>query len=151
MKKYELTIQGKKFDVEIKDFAGTTAKVAVNDKTYDIDIAYKGGEPVAFTSAAPRPAGRPAAPVAAAAAPAAAPAPAAGEAGGNPVIAPMPGLIMKILVKVGDTVSAGQKVMTMEAMKMENDINTGNGGVVKAILVKEGDNVKEHQTLLTVG
>jgi biotin carboxyl carrier protein len=39
----------------------------------------------------------------------------------------------------------------MEAMKMENDINTGNGGVVKAILVKEGDNVKEHQTLLTVG
>lgn len=63
----------------------------------------------------------------------------------------MPGLIMKVLVKVGDTVTAGQKVMTMEAMKMENDINTGTAGTVKAVLVKEGDNVKEHQPLVTIG
>ncbi len=63
----------------------------------------------------------------------------------------MPGLIMKVLVKVGDTVTAGQKVMTMEAMKMENDINSGTAGTVKAVLVKEGDNVKEHQPLVTIG
>ncbi|MBR4532803.1 acetyl-CoA carboxylase biotin carboxyl carrier protein subunit [bacterium] len=150
MKKYELTIKGKKFDVEVKDFGGATAKVAVNGNEYDVDITYKGGEPVAFTPAAPRPAAaRPAAAAApAAAAPAAAP---AGDVSGNNVVAPMPGLIMKVLVKVGDTVTAGQKVMTMEAMKMENDINSGTAGTVKAVLVKEGDNVKEHQPLVTIG
>ena len=149
MKKYELTIKGKKFDVEVKDFGGATAKVAVNGNEYDVDITYKGGEPVAFTPATPRPA----APKAAAAAPvAAAPAAApAGDVSGNNVVAPMPGRIMKVLVKVGDTVSVGQKVMTMEAMKMENDINAGSAGTVKAVLVKEGDNVKEHQPLVTIG
>ena len=150
MKKYELTIKGKKFDVEVKDFGGATAKVAVNGNEYDVDITYKGGEPVAFTPAAPRPAAaRPAAAAApVAAAPAASP---AGDVSGNNVVAPMPGLIMKVLVKVGDTVTAGQKVMTMEAMKMENDINSGTAGTVKAVLVKEGDNVKEHQPLVTIG
>ena len=150
MKKYELTIKGKKFDVEVKDFGGATAKVAVNGNEYDVDITYKGGEPVAFTPATPRPAAPRAAAAAApvAAAPAAAP---AGDVSGNNVVAPMPGLIMKVLVKVGDTVSAGQKVMTMEAMKMENDINAGSAGTVKAVLVKEGDNVKEHQPLVTIG
>ena len=150
MKKYELTIKGKKFDVEVKDFGGATAKVAVNGNEYDVDITYKGGEVVAFTPATPRPAAPRAAAAAApvAAAPAAAP---AGDVSGNNVVAPMPGLIMKVLVKVGDTVSAGQKVMTMEAMKMENDINTGTAGTVKAVLVKEGDNVKEHQPLVTIG
>ena len=149
MKKYELTIKGKKFDVEVKDFGGATAKVAVNGNEYDVDITYKGGEPVAFTPSAPRPA----APRAAAAAPVAA-APAASPAGdvsGNNVVAPMPGLIIKVLVKVGDTVTVGQKVMTMEAMKMENDINAGSAGTVKAVLVKEGGNVKEHQPLVTIG
>ena len=150
MKKYELTIKGKKFDVEVKDFGGATAKVAVNGNEYDVDITYKGGEVVAFTPSAPRPAAPRAAAVAApvAAAPAAAP---AGDVSGNNVVAPMPGLIMKVLVKVGDTVTVGQKVMTMEAMKMENDINTGTAGTVKAVLVKEGDNVKEHQPLVTIG
>lgn len=150
MKKYELTIKGKKFDVEVKDFGGATAKVAVNGNEYDVDITYKGGESVAFTPAAPRPAAaRPAAAAApAAATPAASP---AGDVSGNNVVAPMPGLIMKVLVKVGDTVTAGQKVMTMEAMKMENDINSGTAGTVKAVLVKEGDNVKEHQPLVTIG
>ena len=149
MKKYELTIKGKKFDVEVKDFGGATAKVAVNGNEYDVDITYKGGEPVAFTPAAPRPAA--ARPAAAAAPVAAAPAAPAGDVSGNNVVAPMPGLIMKVLVKVGDTVTAGQKVMTMEAMKMENDINSGTAGTVKAVLVKEGDNVKEHQPLVTIG
>ena len=150
MKKYELTIKGKKFDVEVKDFGGATAKVAVNGNEYDVDITYKGGEVVAFTPATPRPAAPRAAAVAApvAAAPAAAP---AGDVSGNNVVAPMPGLIMKVLVKVGDTVTVGQKVMTMEAMKMENDINAGSAGTVKAVLVKEGDNVKEHQPLVTIG
>ena len=149
MKKYELTIKGKKFDVEVKDFGGATAKVAVNGNEYDVDITYKGGEAVAFTPAAPRPAAaRPAAAPAPAATPAASP---AGDVSGNNVVAPMPGLIMKVLVKVGDTVTAGQKVMTMEAMKMENDINSGTAGTVKAVLVKEGDNVKEHQPLVTIG
>jgi len=141
MKKYELKISGKEYKVEIKDFTGKSAKVEVNGKAYAVDIAYTGGEP-------PKPMVAPAPRPAAAVAPvpqAAAPAPAAGA---GAVYAPMPGLILKILVKPGDTVKTGQRVMTMEAMKMENDINTTVSGTIAEIRVKEGENVKENQVLI---
>ena len=143
MKKYELKIGGKDYKVEIKDFTGKSAKVEVNGKPYAVDIAYTGGE-------APRPVVAPAPRPAAAVAPIqqAAPAPAAGA--GNSVNAPMPGLILKVLVKTGDKVAVGQKVAVMEAMKMENDINTTIAGTVAEIRVAEGANVKEHDPLIVI-
>ena len=62
---------------------------------------------------------------------------------GYKVKAPLPGTIMSIPVKVGDTVAAGATVCVLEAMKMENDIHTPKGGVVKQILVNIGDAVPQ--------
>lgn len=64
------------------------------------------------------------------------------------VVAPLPGLIQNIFVKVGDNVRAGQHVLTMEAMKMENEIQTGRDGIIKDIKVRIGDSVNEGDTLI---
>ena len=88
------------------------------------------------------------APVAApSAAPAAAPA-SAPSAGAKTVTAPLPGTITKITVKVGDAVNAGDTVLLMEAMKMENNITAEFGGTVKAILVDAGAQVQSGQALV---
>ncbi|MBQ5839111.1 MAG: biotin/lipoyl-binding protein [Bacteroidaceae bacterium] len=99
---------------------------------------------VAAPVAAPAPKAAPAA-SAPVAAPVAAPAPAAGA---KTVTAPLPGSITKVSVKVGDTVAAGDTVLMMEAMKMENSITAEFAGTVKAILCKEGDQVQSGQALV---
>ena len=85
-------------------------------------------------------------PAPAAPAPVAAPAPA--PAGAKTVTAPLPGTITKVTVKVGDTVNAGDTVLLMEAMKMENNITDEFGGTVKAILVDTGAQVQSGQALV---
>lgn len=101
---------------------------------------------VAAPVAAPAPKAAPAAPAAApvTAAPTLSPA----AAGAKAVTAPLPGAITKVTVKVGDTVAAGDTVLMMEAMKMENSITAEFGGTVKAILCKEGDQVQSGQALV---
>ena len=99
---------------------------------------------VAAPVAAPAPKAAPAA-SAPVAAPVAVPAPAAGA---KTVTAPLPGSITKVSVKVGDTVAAGDTVLMMEAMKMENSITAEFAGTVKAILCKEGDQVQSGQALV---
>lgn len=66
------------------------------------------------------------------------------------VKSPLPGTIMSFNVKVGDTVNAGDTVCVLEAMKMENDIHTVKGGVVKEILCKVGDSVLEGNDLMII-
>ena len=92
----------------------------------------------------PRPAAAPAAPAAQPARPAA---PAAGKSG---VKSPLPGVILDIKVKVGDTVSKGQTVIILEAMKMENNINADKDGTVTAINVNKGDSVLEGNDLIII-
>ena len=86
------------------------------------------------------------APIAAAAAPAAPKA-----VSGNKVVAPLPGRIISLKVKEGDTVNAGDEVVVLEAMKMENSINTDYSGTVLQVLVAEGDNVATDAVLMIVG
>ncbi len=100
--------------------------VTVNGKTYSVDVEEVGGDNSA-----------PVAP-AAAAAPAPAPKPVVGD--GTPLKAPMPGLILGLAHKDGDTVKKNEKVIVLEAMKMENDINAPADGVITYV-VKKGDNV----------
>ncbi|MFA4640979.1 sodium-extruding oxaloacetate decarboxylase subunit alpha [Pyrococcus kukulkanii] len=69
-------------------------------------------------------------------------------AGANVVTAPMPGKVLKILVREGDRVRIGQGLLILEAMKMENEIPSPMDGVVKRILVKEGDAVDTGQALI---
>ncbi len=125
-------------------------RVTVNGKAYDVDVEEMGaGAPAAAPapSAAPAPAAAPA-PVAAAA-PAAAPAPVAGGAGS--IEAPMPGKVLKILVSQGAPVTAGQLVLILEAMKMENEIYAPTAGTVTQVGCKEGDSVNTGDTLLVIG
>lgn len=87
------------------------------------------------------------------AAPAAAPAPQAAPkpaAGANTVTAPLPGTITKVVVAVGQQVKAGDTVVIMEAMKMENNITAETGGTVKAILVEQGAQVQSGDALVEI-
>lgn len=68
--------------------------------------------------------------------------------GPAPLVAPMPGMIVRISIAVGDTVHAGQGLIVMEAMKMENELRATSAGTVKAILAREGTAVEKGAMLL---
>ena len=114
MKRFNITVNGKAYDVAVEEVSGGSAPAA-----------------------AAAPAAAPAAP-----APAAAPA-----AEGTAVNAPMPGTILDVKASVGDTVTEGQVLMVLEAMKMENDIVAPKAGKVSAISVKKGDGVNSGDAL----
>lgn len=101
--------------------------------------------------AAPAPAPAPAPAAAPAPAPEPAPAPAApAVAGSFAQTAPMPGTILDIHVKVGDTVAANQPVMVLEAMKMENEVVAEQAGTIASINVEKGAMVNPGDTLFTI-
>ena len=72
----------------------------------------------------------------------------AGPVGPRPVCAPMPGMVVKIEVAVGDTVTPGQGVAIVEAMKMENELKAESAGVVTRIHVEPGQAVEKDQILI---
>ncbi len=69
---------------------------------------------------------------------------------GHSVVAPLPGVVLKILVKQGEEVSLGQTLLILEAMKMENEINSPVAGVISSILVNPNQNVNTNDLLITV-
>ncbi len=73
---------------------------------------------------------------------------AVGPRGPAPVVAPMPGLVVRINAQVGDQVQAGQSLVVMEAMKMENELRAQAGGTVRAILVTVGSAVEKGTVLI---
>lgn len=123
--------------------------VYVDGEQFEVAVESIGGAPV-VTAIAPVAAAPAAAPVAAApaAAPAAKPAPAAKTAGS--LCAPMPGLIVDYKVAVGDKVKAGDIVVILEAMKMENSLEAQADGTVTEINFKKGDTVSKDAVLLTI-
>ena len=76
---------------------------------------------------------------------------AAAPIGDGKIVAPISGTIISIGVKVGDSVSVDQVVLTLEAMKMENDITATVSGTVKEIAVSEGSDTSTGQLLMTIG
>jgi acetyl/propionyl-CoA carboxylase alpha subunit len=74
----------------------------------------------------------------------------AGPAGPAPLRAPMPGLIVRVNVKVGDTVQAGQGLVVMEAMKMENELRATAGGIVTSVDVTPGTAVEKGALLVAL-
>lgn len=154
MQKYEVTINQKDYSVSVKKFTPEDAELEINGKTYSVKLdgpiktISSGNQPVGTAVApAPQPVQVPAA--GSAPKPPAPPPPAAG--GGDSVNAPIPGSILEILIKVGDSVAAGQTLIKMEAMKMENDINSTSSGTVKTIHVSVGDAVSQGQALVEIG
>ena len=151
MKEYKIKINGNEYSVAVKDVDENMAQVSVNGTLYDVELEQK---VAAQQTKTPKSVAQPTVAVNAspAAAPAAAPKAAPVAAGGGVAVkSPLPGVILDIYVKVGDTIAAGQKVMMLEAMKMENNIESDAAGVVKAINVNKGDSVLQGDVLLQIG
>lgn len=123
MKRFNITVNGKAYDVAVEELDASSA-------------------PAAPAAAAPA-----AAPAPAPAAPAAASAAGAGEK----VTAPMPGTILDVKVAVGDSVTKGQVIMVLEAMKMENDIVASCDGKITSVLTSKGSSVNSGDALATIG
>jgi biotin carboxyl carrier protein len=149
MNKYQYKVQGVDYDVEIEEVEGNVAKVVVNGVRFDVEMK----QPINPAStlkkvhveapkAVARPAVAPAAPVAEKPA-------AAGS--GSAVKAPLPGTIIDVKVNVGDTVKQGDVVLVLEAMKMQNNIESEYAGTVTSITVKPGESVMEGSVLMTIG
>ena len=146
--KYHYSVEGVNYDVEIEEIEGNIAKVKVNGKSFDVLMK----EPVRETHRHKVAHIEP--PKAAAASK-----PETVESvqkqtvvagSGNKVYAPLPGTITEIKVNVGDTIKAGDTVIVLEAMKMQNNIEADYSGKITSILVKQGDTVLEGSTLLTI-
>ena len=151
MKKYSLKINGNPYEVKIEDIneSSTMARVTVNGVKYDVEI--EGGKASAVKKpqvvAAPEATGLSVTPKTPIATKPAAP---AAAASGLKVTCPLPGTIIALNVKEGDTVAAGQTLLVLEAMKMENNIDAERGGVVKQVLVSAGATVMEGDVLLVI-
>ncbi len=156
-------------DLPEKSEYARTFNVFVGGECFEVGVDEVGGSPmityaapVAAPAAAPAPVAASPAPVAPAApapkpappkpAPAAKPAPkpAAAAGSGTPVKAPMPGMIVKYEKKVGDTVNAGDTVVIIEAMKMENALPATASGTITAINFASGDSVAKDDVLATI-
>lgn len=122
MKNYTITVNGTPYNVTVEDANGSAAPV----------------------TAAPAPAAAPAS------APAPAPAAAPAAAGSVSVDAPMPGNILDIKVSNGASVKAGDVLLILEAMKMENEIVAPQDGTVASVNVNKGDTVEAGQTLVSL-
>ena len=70
---------------------------------------------------------------------------------GSPVKAPLPGTIIDLKVNVGDKVNIGDVVLVLEAMKMQNNIESEFAGTVTSVTVKQGESVMEGAVLMTIG
>lgn len=145
MKEYKYKINGNTYKVAVGDIDNNIAEVEVNGVPYKVELDQE-KKPVTIINA-PRPS----------AAPRTAEGskviskPAATGGSGHKVTSPLPGTVVSINVKVGDTVKASDTVAVLEAMKMENAIHAGRDGVVSAIVVNPGDAVLEGATLITLG
>jgi biotin carboxyl carrier protein len=157
MNQHVLRIAGREYTAEVRDLTPERAVVVVDGREYAVELVRLGRRKVTADAVrAVTGAGAPASPQAVAPAPAAAsaapaaPRPAASARGEGGITAPMPGLVLTIKVKEGDTVQAGQALLVMEAMKMENAITASYNGTVSRIYVREGDSISEGDLLVEV-
>lgn len=173
MGKYNFRINGHDYQVDVNSVEGGIADVTVNGTDYKVELADAVPAPAqqaarpapqATFTAAPAPqATAPAAQTAAQATQATAQATqttaqatqtataSAPQGKGEVVTAPLPGVILDIKVKVGDAVKAGQTVAVLEAMKMENEIESTASGTVTAVNAGKGDSVLEGAAIITIG
>ena len=146
-KEYKFKINGHEYEVAVNNVEGGVAKVSVNGTQYEVEVQSN-------TLIKPRPAK----PVAVAPATYSATAPVSPakidqsvrSGSASPLRSPLPGVILEVKVREGDTVKAGQPLMILEAMKMENNIDAHQSGVVKSIDKRQGDSVLEGDILLTI-
>ncbi len=141
MKKFSFTINGNQYDVEIKNIEDNVAQLEVNGTNYEVEInqQLKQSKTPTLVRTEVTPHRK--------------------ESKIKKTIstqlstikAPLPGNIMAVFVKEGDEVKKGQKLLTYEAMKMENEVQATKEGTVKTVKVAPGDSISEGQDLIEIG
>lgn len=142
MKEYKYKINGNTYNVTIGDIDDNMAQVEVNGVPYKVELEKA---PAVKVASAPRPSAAPRTETGnkVISKPAA-------TVGANAVKAPLPGVVLSINVKEGDTVKAADTILMLEAMKMENAIHAGRDGKVKSVNVKQGDSVLQDDVLVVI-
>ncbi|MGL4364693.1 MAG: acetyl-CoA carboxylase biotin carboxyl carrier protein [Bacteroidales bacterium] len=144
MRKYKIKINGNDYSVAIKNTDGNTAEIDVNGLPYQVEIE----RPVSTVSKTPKI-------MQVASVPSSESHQTTIKTGNlgsaGTIKSPLPGVILETLVREGDTVTLGQKIMVLEAMKMENSIEASVAGKVISIKVRNGESVLEGAELLTIG
>jgi glutaconyl-CoA decarboxylase len=163
VRKYQININDKKYSVEIDDLDASPVAVRVNGKAFEVTVTDQSSEVQTVLSLEDEAAmDEPYVPVVAstfvdattelasepAEATSTAPAPSEGL---ESVVAPMPGKIMDIVVKVGDQVKQGDTLCNLEAMKMKSPIRSTGDGVIAQVLINEGQNVNYGDALFILG
>ncbi|UPQ78615.1 hypothetical protein M0M57_13415 [Flavobacterium azooxidireducens] len=145
MKKFNFKINGNNYEVKIDSLEDDLASVQVNGIAYSVELEKKSSVtktpklvrsvavPTTDSSQSIAKTSNPSAPK-----------------GGGTIKSPLPGVILKLHVKVGDTVNLSQELITLEAMKMENSIQADKAGVVEAIHFNTNDAVMEGDVLITI-
>jgi biotin carboxyl carrier protein len=146
MREYVLSIGGKEYKARVKEITSEYAQIVIGDKEYHVEL-----EKFGPSAPAPPQASKVATQTAEGAAPLKEVRTMTSSAGlAGSVTSPLPGMILEIKVKEGDSVKAGQELLSMESMKMENKIQAPHDGMVKRVFVKSGDNVAEGDKLVEV-
>jgi glutaconyl-CoA/methylmalonyl-CoA decarboxylase subunit gamma len=138
MKEYKFTINGNLYKVDVLDTEGNLTKIEVNGTAYNVELIR---EPPKL-----KPVQVPAARAKTGDAGSSSPAGKGGAA--VQVKAPLPGIIVQVLVKAGDEVTAGQSLCTLETMKMENAIKSEAPGIVASVRITPGQTVNQDEVLV---
>lgn len=146
MKKFKFMINGNQYDVEVLNVEENTAEIDVNGSVYNVEIDRK--VKMTKTPVLVRSQVAPSTESDKATVKTAAP---SSPKGAGFIKSPLPGVVLDIKVREGDTVKVGQRLLVLEAMKMENNIDSDKEGVIKTIKVKQGDNVLEGDILIEIG
>lgn len=146
MKKFKFTINGNVYEVDIKNVDDNIAELEVNGTPYTVEvdkaIQTTKTPKLVRTASVPSTDSHPS--VAKTSNP-------VSPKGSGHIKSPLPGVILEMHVKVGDIVKAGQKLLVLEAMKMENSIDSDKDGKVTTIHHSKGDSVMEGDVLITIG
>lgn len=137
MKKFKFIIDGIKYEVSVDEIEQNIASIEVNGTPFTVEIER---EQKVLPTAPLRPIKQAATQVDACATPT--------KADSFIVKSPLPGSVMKVLVTVGQSVKRGDVLLTMESMKMENNILAEKDGVIKALFVEPGKNVLQDDKLV---
>ena len=142
MKEYKYKINGNEYKVNVGDIENGIAHVEVNGTPYNVELEQKEVSVKAVKAPKTTAPKKSEDTVVAA--------PPVQSTGGHAVKSPLPGVILSINVKVGDTVKASDTVVILEAMKMENAIHAGADGKIASVNVSQGDSVLEGAVLITL-
>ncbi len=143
MRNYQLELNGKDFSIRLCNLSAEAAMLEINGREYNVAIS-------SVSEIIPEGAALNAIPGSPAPVTAPASAPKAGSGDEGAVLAPIPGSIIDIYVQTGDEIKAGQPLFKMEAMKMENEINSRIDGTVAAVNISIGDSVSQGDELVVI-